>query len=361
MTKSKAIAIPLLVLLIFSMVPTILFVNAQTKTTVEDEMVKLAMQTGKEIEKIITSVYATENATQEIQKVGLLQQFEGNVTLYQNDGLNQVRVAQEALAKSNSDIATDSVLKALKIFREVYQLLQGILEKAGLEDKASINNQILEDAINRETQSVGNLHTLLYKNATTSIRILRTTDNTLLQAKELLQQGKNDEAQELYLQAKQNITQIYQGLKTQAEESNTWRLSGYCQILQQSIQEKFSYGNQNSINFTTTLQSLGYQNENLYMQALQTKIQNTKAQSNIESAINECLAINQMVQQMQQALNNDITQQQGPNPSNSIGATIGPNNGAENTPGGNSTNRGSSGGNNTGTNGSSINGKMGNG
>jgi hypothetical protein len=336
MTKSKATALSLLILLMCSMLPTILLVNGQANITVEENMVKLAEQAGNRIQNLITSVYADENATAKIQNANLTQQFEGNVTLYQNDGLNQLTVAKEALANSNYDLAGDSALKALVIFREVYGSLQGILETAGLQDTTSINNQELMDAINRELQRLDTVQNLLPSNATQeTITRIETANNTLLQAKATLQEGKYTEAQTLYLEAKQNITQIYQYLKTQAEESNTWRLSGYCERTQQRIQERFRYGKENGIDFTATIQSLGYQSENQFMQALQNNIQNAQSQSDIKNAIEQCLTIDQLVQQMDQALNQEINRQQGPNPSNGNGETSGSDNGAGGTTGGN--------------------------
>jgi acid phosphatase class B len=353
MTKNKAIALSLLILLISSTLPTILIVSGQVNITVEEDIVKLAERAGKRIQNLIAVVYADENATAKIQNASLTQQFEGNVTLYQNDGLNQLTAAKEALAKSDYDLAADSALKALMIFREVYRSLQGILETAGLQNTASITNLGLMDAINRELQLIDTIQNLLPSNATQeTFTQLETANNTLLQAKAALQDGKYAEAQTLYLEAKQNITPIFQYLKTQAEESNTWRLNAYCERTQQIIQERFRYGNQNSIDFTAAIQSLGYQSESQFMQALQNNIQNAQSQSDIKKAIQECLTIDQMVQQMEQTLNREINNQQGPNPPNGNRETSGSDNDTGGTMGGNSTNNN---GNNSGNSGYSGN------
>jgi hypothetical protein len=343
MTKNKAMALSLLVILLCSMLPTLLYVNGQVNITVEENTVKLAEQAGNRIQNLITAVYADENATAKIQNASLTQQFEGNVTLFQKDGLDQLTAAQEALANSNYDVAADSALQALTIFRHVYSSLQAILETAGLQDNSSINNQALMDAINRELQRMNTIQNLLATDAPQEIiTLLETANSTLLRAKVALQDGKYAEAQTLYLEANQNIIQIYEYLKTQAEESNTWRLSGYCERLQQRIQERFRYGSENGINFNATLQSLGYQSENQFMQALQNRIQNAQSQSDIKNAIQECLTIDQMVQQMEQALNQEINRQQGPSPSNGNDGTSG-GNGTGGATGGNGTNNGGNG------------------
>ncbi len=355
MNKSKALGLSLLVLLVCSTLPTILYANGQVNVTVEENTVKLAVQAGNQIQALISGIYTDENVTEKIQNASLTQQFEGNVTLYQNEGLNQLKAAQEALEDSNYDFAADSALQALTIFREVYCSLQVILAKAGLQEISDIDNQELMDAVNRELQRLSTLQNLLPANTPQEIIImLETANSTLLEAKQELQNGKYNDAQTLYLEAKQNITEIYQYLKTQAEESNTWRLSEYCEGLQQRIQERFRYGSQNGVNFTATLQSRGYQSENQFIETLQNRIQNAQSQSEINNAIQECLAIAQMVQQMEQALNQEISHQQGgPNPTSGNSGTGGADSGVGGATGG-SNSDGDSG---TGYNGGSNSGK----
>jgi hypothetical protein len=339
------------------MLPTLLLVNGQENITVEENMVTLAEQAGNRVQSLITAVYADDNATAKIQNVSLSLQFEGNVTLYQNDGLEKLADAKEALLKSNYELASDNALNALAVFREVYGSLQEILQIAGLQETAIINNQGLMDAINRELLRLSIIQNLPLNASQETLTQFETANNSLLQAKVALQDGKYEKAQSLYLEAKQNITQIFQYLKTQAEESNTWRLSGYCEIVQQRIQERFRYGSQNGIDFTETIHSLGYQSENQFMQALQNNIQNAQSQSDIKKAIEECLTIDHMVQQMEQALNQEINSQQGPNSSNGNSGTGGPDNGAGTT-GGNST---ANGGNNNSDSGFSGGGNYGQG
>ncbi|MCW3996268.1 MAG: hypothetical protein NWE98_09010 [Candidatus Bathyarchaeota archaeon] len=337
MTKSKAVAFTLVILVTCSILPTFIFVNGQGTITVEENMVKLAMQSGKKIQNLITAVNADENALEKIQNANLTRQFEGNVTLYQREGLNWLEAAQKALSNLNYDLAADSALKALSIFRQVYGSLQAILESAGLQDNSLINNQELNDALNRELQRMNTLRNILELNATQQIiTLLETSNNTLLQAKMALQEGKYAESQTLYLEARQTITQIYQYLKTIAEECNSWRLSVYCERLRQRIQEKLRYGSQNGINFTSAIESLGYRSEEQFMQTLQDRIQSAQSNVDINKAIQECMSIAQMVQQMEQTLNQEISRQQGPKPADGTSGSSSSNNGA----GSNSTNNG---------------------
>jgi hypothetical protein len=332
MLKTKVTTFTLLIILTFAALSTVLFANGQNNQTLEENIVTLAKQAADQIQTLITSVYTDENATARIENASFTEQFDTNVTLYQTEGLDKLTIAQEALANSNYDVASDSAIEALSIFRQVYASLKSILEAADLQDNSIIDNQELLDTINRELQRLYSLQNLLPEDTPQEITsLLSDTNDSLLLAKAAIQYGKYDEAKTLYYEVRQNITQIYQYLKTQAEESNTWRLSGYCERLQERIQERFRYGSDNDVSFTSTLKSLGYQSESQFMQALQSKIQNAQSQSDIQSAIRESLLIGQMVQSMEQALNQEINrQQQGQNKTtngdNGTGGTTGENN-----------------------------------
>jgi uncharacterized membrane protein YgcG len=177
------------------------------------------------------------------------------------------------------------------------------------------------DSITRDVQRMDTVRSLLSENASQGVTaLIEDTNGLLLQAKASLQNGKYAEAQGLYLEANQNIPQIYAYLKTQAEASNTWRLGGYCEGLLQRMQERFRYGNENGLNFTVALKSLGYQSENQFLETLQNRIQNAQSQADIKKAIEDCSAISQMVQQMDQALSQEINRQQQGNSASENGA-----------------------------------------
>jgi hypothetical protein len=340
MTKTKAAGFILLTILLCSIFPTMLFVNGQINKTAKENMVTLAEQAENQIQTLITSVYADENATRKIENANLTEQFESNVSLYQADGSTKLTAAQEALKNSDYGLAANLALDALTIFRQVYRSLQGILVTAEVGD-SSVSNQGLLDAISRELERTGALREILPADAPEEITALLDNANAmLLDAKTNLSNGNINQAQTQYLKAKENITQVYQYLKTWAEESNTWRLSEYCERLQQQIQERFAYGKNNGVNFTGTLQSQGYQSESQFLQALQNRIQNAQSQLDIQDAIKQCLLLDQMVQEMEQALNQEINRQQQ----------------GQNGTGGNDQTGGATGGNSAATGGSGSNG-----
>ena len=340
MISHKAIVVTLLLLLFCAMLPIVL-VNGQVNKSIEENMINLATQTGNQIQNLITKVTSDEQAMAKIEKVGLSQQFESTLTLYQKEGLDKLAAAKEALADSNYDSAGDLALQALTTFKKVYISLNEILESADLTDHALIRNQEIMDAINRQLTKINALENLIDQNATEQISSLEAAKNNLLEAKNALSNGNYEQAQTLYQKAKESITQIYQYLKTQAQDSNIWRLDGYCEKLQQQVRERFQYGNQNGVDFTSSLQALGYQSQNQLMQELQNKVTNAQSQTDIENVIQECLALNQMVQNMDQALDQAISHQIGPNPFNEGNGPGGSGNGNSDSPGNSPINAGS--------------------
>ncbi len=312
MTKIKASAFALLILLICSALPTILFANGQGNKTVEENIVTLAEKAGNRIQLLITSIYSDENFTTKIENASLTEQFESNVTLYQTEGLDKLSTAQEALTNYEYNNAADSALEALAIFRQVYISLQQILETADVQIEVSTSNQELTDAITRELQRTEALKDLLSEDTPQEIiNLLDNANSTLLQAQAALQENKENEAKSLYLEAKQDLSQVYQYLKETAEESNIWRLTNFCEGLQERARERFRYGREQNVDLTATLAALGYQSETEYMNALSNQIQNAQNQQDIQNIITECQKLSQIVQEMENAVNQEINRQHG--------------------------------------------------
>lgn len=326
-SKNRLLSLILIVLILFPAAITI--VNAQINHTVEKNLVDVAEQASQRIQSLVVSVYMDTNATEKIENCGLSNQFSDNVIRYQSDGLTKLNSAQQALLNSQFESAADLTLEALYIFREVYGNLQLILIEAGVQSVSSVNIQELSDAIARELTRILTLKENLPSSTTTEVfSLLDDVNQILLEAKDLLLEVKYAEAKSLFVEAKQNISQIYQLLKGQAEESNSWRVEEYCQKLQTQIQEKFRYGNENGIDFNSAIQSMGYQSENQFMQMLQNKIQTAQSQSNINSILHECESVKEMVQGMEQVLNQEISHhQQGQDGANGDHGSAGPNSG----------------------------------
>lgn len=336
--KSKVAAITLLISVILATVPVIFIAQGQIQAAPAENLVGLAERAAQQVQNLIDMVNTNEEALAQIESVGLTEQFEGNVTLYETEGLTNLTAAQEALANSEYDTAVDSAFEALRVFREVYSSIHVILEAADLQKGHLIENQGLLEAITRELQRIDRLREILPADTPQEILdLLDDAEASLTEAKTLLLDGDETAAKSAFLEAKESISQVYQYLKEQAEKSNTWRLFNYCEGAQERIRERFRYGRDQGVDFTGVLQSFGYQSETQFMEALQNMIQTVQGKTgDFKNALQDLEAIGQMVQEMDQALTQEINRHQnrygagsssGGSGSGNVGSGYGPGSG----------------------------------
>ena len=312
MIKRRIAALIMLTSIALTMAPAMFYAQGQIQTTQAQQLVDLADRAAQQVQNLIDMIKANDTALAQIDAVGLTDVFEGNVTLYETEGLNNLTAAQDALAASDYEAAVDYAFNALKVFREVYSSIHVILESADLQKGHLIENQGLLEAITRELQRIDRLGEILPAETPQEIfALLEDAKGSLNEARTLLLEGDATAARSTFLEAKHSISEIYQYLKVEAEESDTWRLRDYCEGLQQRIQERFRYGQEQGIDVTGVLQSQGYQSETQYMTALETSIQTAESAQSFGEAMQNCQIVSQMVQQMEQVLNQEINQHQG--------------------------------------------------
>jgi len=304
----------------------ILYGQGQIQEAPAEELVEVADKAEQQVKNLIDLVYANETALQKIEEGGLLDEIEGNVTLY-GEGVANLTAAYDSLEISDYDAAVDYATEALGVFRDVYSSIHVILEAVGLKKGHLVDNQGLLDAMTRELQRIDQLRDILPEDAPDNIKQQLDDAEALLDidaARALLLEGKDTEVRATLQEAEQLISQVYQYLKEQAEESNTWRIFGYCDRVQERIRERFRAGNQAGIDFTPVLESLSYQSENQFMETLQNMIQTAQSNAdNFTNALQDLEAIGKMVQQMDQALNQEMQRHQGGNGSGGMGS-VGP-------------------------------------
>jgi hypothetical protein len=311
--KTKVAAIVILASIILATTPAIFLAQGQIQTASSQQMVALAERAAQQVQNLIDMINADEDALAKIETVGLIDEFNENVTLFET-GLGNLEASQTALANSEYEDAIDSAVEAFSVFREVYSSIHVILQEADLLKGDLIENQGLLEAITRQLQRIDKLKEILPDGSSIEIvELLDDAEGVLNEARTLLLDGDVTAASSAFLEAKQDISEVYQYLKEQAEESNTWRLSNYCQGIQERIRERFRYGQDQGVDFTNVLQSYGYQTESQFMEALQNRIQTAQGEQNFNIALQDCEAVSQMVQQMEQSLNQEIGRHQAQN------------------------------------------------
>ena len=313
MKQRRIAALAMLASIIIAATPAMFYVQGQIQANPAEELVKLADRAEQQVKSLIDLVYANETALQTIEDFGLLDELEGNVTLY-NQGAENLTKAHSALETTDYKGAIANATEALRIFREVFRSIHIILEDTGLQKGHLVDSQGLLEAITRSLERIDRLRAILPADATEALELLDQAEAYLDidAARELLLEGKASQVVSNLQQANQLISQVYQYLKGIAEESNTWRIYSYCQGIQERTRERFRYGSQQGINVTAFLESFGYQSENEFMETLQNMTQIAQGKTgNFKSAMLDLEAISQMVQQMDQALVQEINRRQG--------------------------------------------------
>jgi tetratricopeptide (TPR) repeat protein len=332
MKKRQLAVLAMVVSVIMTAAPVsaILYGQAQIQATPAEELVELADRAEQQVKNLIDLVYANETALQKIEEVGLLDELESNVTLY-GEGVGNLTAAHDALEIADYEGAVNYATEALSIFREVFSSIHMILEDAGLQKGQIVDNQGLLEAMTRQLQRIDWLREILPEDAPEAIKQLLDDAEALLDidaARALLLEGKATEVISNLQEAKELISRVYDYLKEQAEESNSWRIYGYCERVRERIRERFRYGNQTGIDFTDVLESLGYQSENQFMETLENMIQTAQGKTgDFKNALQDLEAIGQMVQEMDQALTQEINRHQNGSGSGSNGDGSGSGNG----------------------------------
>ncbi len=311
--KGKVVAIAMLISVVLATAPLMFLAHGQLQSAPAEQVVALAERASQHVQALIDMVEADEDALDKIGAAGLSEEWADNVALF-STGLEYLEDAKESLVGSDDRGAVGSAVDALKVFRDVYRAFHILLVDAGIQKGDLIEKQGLLEAIVRELQRIDKLREILSDNVAEDILgLLDSAYGLLNDGKRLLLEGDAAGARAKYIEAKENIAEVYQYLKSEAEESNEWRLRVYCEGLQERIRERFRQGREQGIDLTRVLQSYGYQSENQYMTALQNSIQRAQSGQDLGEVVRNCRQISQMVQQMDQALNQEIGRHQGQN------------------------------------------------
>ena len=313
--KRRIAVLILLATIIASIAPVsaIFYAQGQNQESTAEKFVELADKAGQKVKDLIDLVYANETALQTIGDAGLLDELEGNVTLYY-EGAENVTNAYDALAVEDYEGAIANATQALSIFREVFSSIHIILCNSGLHKGHLVDSQGLLEAIRRAIEKIERLREILPENATEAVELLDQAETYLNMdlAITLLLEGKVSEVVYNLAQANHLIVQVYQYLKEQAGITNTIRICNYLQICErhrERLREKFRFAANEGINVTDVLDSLGYQNENEFMQTLENMIQTAQGKTeDLNNVIQDLEAISQAIREMDQALTQEMNQ-----------------------------------------------------
>ena len=296
-----------LVLLLVSIGSVSAIFSGQNPETRADRIVEIAGDASQKVGDLIDLVLANATAVDMIETAGLTEDFDGNVTLY-DEGRDNVTNAYTCLAAEDYEGAIANATEALSIFREVYRSIHVILCNSDVKIGQLVDVDELEEAIERSLERVEELQALISAVATIYSNLI-DAEELLTQAKDLLPDSIEDAKTNLR-EANILISEVCQYLKEVAQELNPQRIRDYCETAYQ-YRERFRGGFEQAetegFDVNGFLQTYGYQNEDDFMARFQEMIENAKGTEDIEDVLEDLEEIGRLIREM----DGNLTQEMG--------------------------------------------------
>jgi hypothetical protein len=292
---------------------------------VAENIVNIAQNANVQVKSLIDTVYEDDAALQKISDANLIVQLEGNVSLY-NQGAVLLTEAESALETEDYSFAVSSAREALQDFRQVFKSINWILVDAGVKTGHEVDASGLLDAISRTLNRIERLREIVPSDATDQIALLDEAEALLDldEAQSLIFEGKISVVADNLSEAKELVSQVYQYLKIVAEDSNTVRIRGYLQEIEQArerLRERFRYAGGEGLDVNGVFELAGYHNETEFMSALQNITQDAEGKvGNLSAVLGDLEALGQMVQQMDQTLTQEMNRYRGQHGSGNSGS-----------------------------------------
>lgn len=313
MVKASKIAIVIILATIIVMAAPVsaAMFHGQSESVKAEKIVELADKAGQKVENLIALVYVNETALEMIESATLLDELEGNKTLF-NEGTANVTAAYAALESEDYEGAVANATQALEIFRDVFKSINLILYESDVQKGQIIDGQGLLVAIQRALERIEKLRELLPEDATEALELLDNATSYLDvdTARLWLLDGKVSETAYNLTQANHLISEAHQYLKTQAEQGNSMRIQNYLRGMERfrgRIRENLELAGNEGINIDAVLETFGYENATECAQALQDMTDNAQENmGDIRDAVNDLKEIGRTMRDMDEALAQEI-------------------------------------------------------
>jgi hypothetical protein len=309
--RRKMFALTLITVILVS-ISANFFAQGQNQNSTKT-LLSLTKQTKNQLEFLINQTYANQTVLQTTENFGLREALDANVSLYQQ-GKENLTLAENQISAGDYASAQASLIRTLNIFRAVYKSVNTISSVCNPQPDNLANALTVIDANNRAQQRINLLKSVVPKNATNTLSLLDQAANCYKynSSDQLASEEQIAGAVASMQQGNTLLSQIYQQLKLQGENLDSWRLNNYCNNIIAIVQERFQYGNSQGANITAFLQSIGYPNESDYISSLQQRIHQITTQSgSLQSKLDSINQLSNMIQNTDQALNQEIIRQGG--------------------------------------------------
>ena len=235
--RGRTLAVPVLLAVLVLSAITQAYAQAPARAPVDDaqraqQTVGVAECALFKVESFVNSTMQNVNVTSELEKLGLMDDLQGNASLLeQAEAL--VAEAKENLEAGNYTEALMNAVEAMKICREVFRNVHKILELAGLEvERPEVQAQGILVAVNRSLERLERLEAVVegLEQALSQVKEKLSKAKELLaidEIKGLLSSGNVSEAARRLAEANKLIGQAYGLLHSTAKERVAERVERY--------------------------------------------------------------------------------------------------------------------------------------
>jgi len=333
MAKNRQVAVLfLLAILVLSAAPTFVFAVENDEDQTEDNssspainkhiairtrmMFKVANRTAIRIEHFIEMIYANESLKQTLENDGLLDDLEGNVTLFV-DARNLLEEASIAIEAGNYEDALANITQSMKIFREVYRAICRITEKPMAPMRNRVIARGLLVAMQRALERIERIRMLVPEDAENITSLLDQAEQYLniTAAEEMLAEGNVTGVSHNLVKANLLINKACLLLREGARTRIWMRVKNYLKGIEKAVQRvsmKIAFAKMRGINVSAVLEEMGYQNETQFRESILDMIMSARGKAgDIKDALLELHKISQTFWRMDRALTRHIHQHHG--------------------------------------------------
>ena len=302
--KKLRIGFVLLLAVMIVATPTMFLAQGQLTPSYQQDLLDIADKAQQKIETLFEWI-----ESKQIDDI----QFQADIATYYlsfEEGKVLLEAAKEALEDEDYENVVGDILEALRIFRTVLKSVNLSLIEAGVDTEELYDNQGFLEAIVRTRARIAYLRVIFEGNSEVEL-MLDDAEEYLKLAEELCEDDLS-EAKYYFREATQLVSEVHAILKEEAGLSNEWRIFDYCERVRERTRNRFRHGSDQGVNIDAFLESLGYQNENQFMEILEGLIQNANNNNseNFKDSLDLLEAIGNMIRQMDGELTQEINRHQ---------------------------------------------------
>jgi len=310
--------------------------HGQSESDRAEKIVELADKAGQKVDNLIDIIYANDTVLEMIEDATLLDELEGNVTLY-DEGVANVTAAYDALEAEDYEGAVGNATEALSIFREVLSSIHYIMQESGVARGEILDGQGLLTAMDRALERIERLREILddidpeevsEEDLQEAIDLLDDAEAYLDKdtAIQWLLDGNVTETAYNLTQANRLISDAHKILKELARETNPHRINNFLAQMtraRERLRERLQHAGGEGVNVNGLLNQMGYENMIEFEKALQEMASNAENVDDIKDALKEMKELGKTIREMDKALTQQMHQhgQQGEQGGNGQGGT----------------------------------------